>query len=75
MGVYRQAYLWNIRMVRLRAHHSISQTNNRLFKIAQMDQWVAVASGQDLIENIRTAPEHILSMDAAIDDVSLLYWS
>ncbi|KAF9458999.1 cytochrome P450 [Collybia nuda] len=47
----------------------ITQYHGRLFKIPQMDQWVAVASDHDFIENIRTAPEHILSMDAAIDDM------
>lgn len=35
-----------------------------------MDRWIAVACDHVHIESVRTAPEHVLSMNAAIDDVS-----
>ncbi|KDQ24036.1 hypothetical protein PLEOSDRAFT_161982 [Pleurotus ostreatus PC15] len=41
----------------------------RIFKVAQMDRWIAFASGDALLENLRTAPEHVLSMEAAMVDL------
>ncbi|KAF9458960.1 hypothetical protein BDZ94DRAFT_1269291 [Collybia nuda] len=48
----------------------ITKYHGRLYKIPQMNQWVTVASTHDFIENIRTAPEHLLSMEAAEYDMS-----
>ncbi|KAJ3712730.1 cytochrome P450 [Lentinula raphanica] len=47
---------------------------NRIFKIPQMDRWVIIASGRELIEDLMKAPDNELSMiDAAAETLQLEY--
>ncbi|KAJ6544006.1 cytochrome P450 [Mycena capillaripes] len=39
------------------------------FKIPQMDRWIIIVSGSDMLDALRGAPEHILSMEAAMTDL------
>ncbi|KAF8899435.1 cytochrome P450 [Infundibulicybe gibba] len=41
----------------------------RLFKVAQIDRWFVIVTGEKLLEDLRTAPEHVLSMEAAMLDL------
>ncbi|KAJ3769084.1 cytochrome P450 [Lentinula raphanica] len=47
---------------------------NRIFKIPQMDRWVIVATGRELIEDITKASDNELSMiDAAAETLQIEY--
>ncbi|KAJ3818584.1 hypothetical protein F5880DRAFT_1682849 [Lentinula raphanica] len=48
------------------------QYSNRIFKIPQMDRWVIIVSGRELIEDLMKAPDSELSMiDAAAETLQL----
>jgi hypothetical protein len=46
-----------------------SQSRRGLFKIATFRWWMVLASGPELIEDIRKAPDHVLSLNAAMIEV------
>ncbi|OBZ75703.1 Ent-kaurene oxidase [Grifola frondosa] len=41
----------------------------RIFKVPEMSQWLLIASGDELVEELRNAPESVLSMEAAMADI------
>ncbi|KAF7374692.1 Ent-kaurene oxidase [Mycena sanguinolenta] len=45
------------------------QYRNGAFKIPQMDRWIVLVSGNEMLDALRGAPEHILSMEAAMTDL------
>ena len=49
-----------------------SQYRGSVFKIPTVTNWVIVASGSDKVEEIRRAPDSILSMRDAIEGVVIL---
>ena len=48
----------------------ISQWPSGLFKIPEMLQWLVVATGPSMIEEIRKAPDSVFSSQEAIEEVS-----
>ena len=50
---------------------SVSQTRPGLFRIARLRRWMVLASGPELIEDVRKAPENVLSMSAANNEVHM----
>jgi hypothetical protein len=44
---------------------------NQPFKIAAMSKWVVVVSGKQYIDDIRKAPDEVLSLVEAIAEVRL----
>ena len=50
-----------------------AQHKGQIFKVAQVDSWLIIVTGDKLIEELRSAPEHVLSEENAMADVSV--WS
>ncbi|KAJ7123072.1 cytochrome P450 [Mycena epipterygia] len=42
---------------------------NGVFKIPQIDRWIVIVTGSDMLDALRSAPENILSMEAAMTDL------
>ncbi|KAJ7498529.1 cytochrome P450 [Mycena latifolia] len=42
---------------------------NRAFKIPQIDRWIVIVTGSDMLDALRGAPEHVLSIEAAMTDL------
>jgi hypothetical protein len=40
-----------------------------MFKVAGLDSWLVVVSGPALVDELRKAPDHILSFEAAAEEV------
>ena len=55
-----------------RADGSNSQTTQGLFKTATFRRWMVLASRPELIEDVRKAPENVLSMNASAIEVRML---
>lgn len=53
--------------------HNLTQWPNSLFKVPGLFEWIVIASQPALIDDIRKAPEHVLSAHLAIEEVSSLY--
>ncbi len=51
---------------------SDSQTRRGLFKIARFRRWMVLASGPELIEDVRNAPDDVLSLNASLIEVRML---
>ena len=51
---------------------SDSQSRRSLFKIATFRRWIVVVSGPEVIEDIRKAPDDVLSMEASSIEVRIL---
>ena len=49
---------------------AFSQWPNKMFKIPDLLQWVVVATDPSMIEEIRKAPENVLSFMDALEEVS-----
>jgi hypothetical protein len=49
-----------------------SQSRRGLFKIATFRRWMVVVSGPEVIEDIRKAPDDVLSMEASSIEVRML---
>ena len=49
-----------------------SQTGRGLFKIATLQRWKVLASSPELIEDVKKAPDEILSLKAQVIEVRLL---
>ena len=49
-----------------------SQYRGSVFKVPTMTNWMIIASGPDKVEEIRRAPDSILSMKDALDGVVIL---
>jgi hypothetical protein len=45
------------------------QTSPGLFKIAQFRRWMVLATGSQLIDDIRRAPDNVLSVREPVDEV------
>jgi hypothetical protein len=45
------------------------QTSPGLFKIAQFRRWMVLATGSQLIDDIRRAPDNVLSMKDPLNEV------
>ncbi|KAJ3728214.1 cytochrome P450 [Lentinula raphanica] len=58
-------YVWDARGV---LHNGYCQFKGRIFKVAQLDRWLVIASGH-LVEELRMAPESKLSLEAAMKDI------
>ena len=48
----------------------VSQWPNRMFKIPDLLQWIVIATEPSMIEEIRKAPDDVLSFMDALDEVS-----
>lgn len=57
-------------LLRLIPHLSHSKYKGGLFRVAEMNHWTIVATGQ-YAEEMRRAPEEVVSSHAAISEVSL----
>ena len=53
---------------------SYFQTRPGLFKIAKFRRWMVLVAGPELIEDVRKAPENVLSRLEPIIDVSSMHW-
>jgi hypothetical protein len=51
---------------------SDSQSGRGLFKIATLRRWKVLASSPELIEDVRKAPDDVLSVTAQANEVSML---
>ncbi len=51
---------------------SDSQTRRGLFKIAGLRRWLVLASSPELIEDVRKAPDDVLSLTASLIEVRML---
>jgi len=51
---------------------NFSQWPNAVFKIPDMLQWLVIFTESRVIEEIRKAPEGVLSLMASLDEVSYL---
>lgn len=49
-----------------------TQFKDRAFKVAQLDGWHVIVSGNKLVEELRKAPDDQLSFLEAVTDVSRL---
>ena len=47
-----------------------SQRGRGLFKIATLRKWIVIVSSPELIEDVRKAPDDVLSLSALIGEVS-----
>lgn len=43
----------------------------KTFKIPTLDKWMVIVNTPELIEEIQKAPDHVLSFEAAVDDVRI----
>ncbi|TDL14450.1 cytochrome P450 [Rickenella mellea] len=50
-------------------HEGYTKHKNRAFKIAQLDRWRVIISGQELIEELRKAPDDNMSLEEALGEV------
>ena len=48
-----------------------NQHKGQILKVAQVDSWLLIVTGDKLIEELRSAPEHVLSEENAMADVSV----
>ncbi|KAI0337447.1 cytochrome P450 [Trametopsis cervina] len=46
-----------------------SKYKGRIFKVPQMSDWLLIVTGDELVEELRSAPENVLSMEAAMADI------
>jgi hypothetical protein len=49
--------------------YGYEKSRRGLFKIARFRRWMVLASSPELIEDIRKAPDHVLSLNAALREV------
>ena len=50
---------------------NVAQYKGQIFKIPQMSGWLLIVSGNELVDEFCSAPEDVLSMEAAMADVSI----
>ncbi len=50
---------------------SDSQTRRGLFKTATFQRWLVLASSPELIEDVRKAPDDVLSLTASLIEVRM----
>jgi len=50
------------------------QKRRGLFKIAAFRRWMVFPSDSELVEDVRKAPDDVLSLDAAMVEVHVLFW-
>ena len=50
---------------------NVAQYKGQIFKVPQMSGWLLIVSGNELVDELCSAPEDVLSMEAAMADVSI----
>ena len=48
---------------------NFEQYPDAMFRVPSLHDWVVVVSGRDLIEDVRSAKEEVLSLNAIVNDV------